>query len=152
MVFSGIVLLYYIMFMTAKKYDWQSVGFDFGNWDEAKIWVLDLPEQEMDIKELLWHFDAPWWSNDSDERWTITPWDVINETEDCKKEQKNMLEADLSYPIDILENHNKFLILDGIHRLTKAYKLGYTKIKVHIIPRESLSKIITDEPIELPDF
>lgn len=138
--------------MSAKNYNWDSVNLDFGNWEEEKIWALQLPVVEIDIKELLWHFDAPWWSNDSGERWTITPWDVINMNQGSANEQIKIEKADLLYPIDILENKGKWLILDGIHRLTKAYKQGQKKIKVRIIPREKLSEIIIDEPIELPDF
>ena len=58
----------------------------------------------MDIKELLWHFDAPWWPNDSGEHWTITLWDVIRQNEGSKNEQIKMEKADMLDPIDILEN------------------------------------------------
>lgn len=27
----------------AKVFDWQSIGLDFGNWEEEKIWALELP-------------------------------------------------------------------------------------------------------------
>lgn len=139
------------MLSSPKKYTWDTVGLDFGNWEEEKIWALNLPVTEMDIKELLWHFDAPWWPNDAGERWTITPWDVLKETPNSKHEQTAMEKADLSYPIDVLENKGKWLILDGIHRLTKAYKLGYKKVSVHIIPRERLPEILTGEPVEMPE-
>ena len=138
--------------MSAKSYNWSSVGLDFGNWDEEKIWSLELPVIEMDIKDLIWHFDAPWWPNDSGERWTITPWDVIRQNESSKNEQIKMEKADLLYSIDILENKGKWLVLDGLHRLAKAYKHGQEKVKVRIIPRERLSEIITGDPIELPDY
>lgn len=134
-----------------NNFDWNSVGLDFGNWEEEKIWALKLSTVEMDIKELLWHFDAPWWPNDNGERWTIKPWDVIRQNEGSKNEQIKMEKADLLYPIDILENKGKWLILDGLHRLAKAYKHGQEKVGVRIIPRERLSEIIIDDPIELPD-
>ena len=135
----------------SNNFDWNTVGLDFGNWEEEKIWALQLPIVEMDIKELLWHFDAPWWPNDNGERWTITLWDVIHQNEGSKNEQIKMEKADLSYPIDILENKDKWLVLDGLHRLVKAYKRGQKKISVRIIPRERLPEIITGDPIELPD-
>lgn len=134
-----------------NNFDWDSVGLDFGNWEEGKIRALQLPVVEMDIKELLWHFDAPWWPNDGGERWTISPWDVVHKNQGSTNEQIKIEKADLLYPIDILENKGKWLILDGIHRLVKAYKQGQEKIKVRIIPRERLSEIITGDPIELPD-
>ena len=136
--------------MSSKQYDWNSVGLDFGNWDEDKIWALNLPTTEIDIQELLWHFDAPWWANDNNERWSITPWDVINKTPDSTSEQARVLKADLSYPIDLIKNEGKFLILDGIHLLVKAHLLGHTRIPAHIIPRERLPEITSNHPIELP--
>lgn len=138
--------------MSAKSYNWNSVGLDFGNWEEEKIWALQLPVVEIDIIELLWHFDAPWWPNDRGECWTITPWDVLHKNQGSTNEQLKIEKADLLYPIDILENKGKWLVLDGIHRLAKAYKHGQEKVKVRIIPRERLSEIITGDPIELPDY
>lgn len=135
----------------AKKFDWSSVGLDFGNWEEEKIWALELPVIEMNIADLAWHFDVPFWPNDKGERWEVTPMEVINKKEGTVSEQKNVDKADLNYPIDILENKGKWLILDGIHRLAKAHKQGHAKIKARIIPRERLSEISSNYPIELPE-
>lgn len=135
-----------------KNYDWDSVGLDFGNWDEEKMWALNLPIVEIDINELLWHFDVPWWTNDVNERWTITPWDVLHETADSKNQQSVVDQVDLAYPIDILKNKGRWLILDGIHRLVKSYKQDFKKVKVHIIPRERLPEILSGLPIELPNY
>jgi len=134
-----------------KIFDWSTVGLDFGNWDEEKIWKLELPVVEMDIKELVWHFDVPFWPNDSDERWAVSPWDVINKSEGTNNEQSKMQKADLSYPIDIFENKSKWLVLDGLHRLAKAYKQGQEKVSVRIVPKERFLEIRINDPIELPN-
>lgn len=139
------------MTVPKKKIDWDSVGLNFGNWEEEKIWALELPVIEMDIKELLWHFDAPFWSNDRKERWTVTLWDAIHKSEESKLEQAIVEKADLTYPIDILKNMGKWLVLDGLHRLAKSYIQGRKKVKVRIIPRERLPEIFSGDPIELPD-
>ncbi len=134
-----------------KKFNWDNIGLDFGNWEEKKIWALELPVIEMNITDLIWHFDAPFWPNDDGERWTVTPWDVIHQKKGTTKEQKNVEKSDLNYPIDIIKNKERWLILDGIHRLVKAHKQGHKKIKVRIIPRKRLPEILTGDPIELPD-
>lgn len=95
---------------------------DFGDWDEKKVWALEEPVAEMDMKELLWPFDVPFWQKDGAERWTITPWDVIHKVSGSESEQKRITEADLSYPIDIMENKGRWFVLDGLHRLAKAYQ------------------------------
>jgi hypothetical protein len=132
------------------KYDWSSVGLDFGNWEVEKLWALELPTEEMNIKDLLWHFDTPFWPNDNSEKWTVTPWDVINQKEGTSLEQQ-MNDADLTYPIDILKNHGKWLVLDGLHRLAKTYMQGRKNVKVRVVPRERLPEILSGEPIELPE-
>lgn len=135
----------------SKKFDWDSVGLDFGNWDDERLWALELPIKEISIHELIWHFDVPFWPNDNAEKWTVTPWDVIHEHEGAGLEQKRLEDADLAYPIDILRNHEKWLVLDGLHRLAKAYKQGQNKVKVRIVPQKDLPKILLNEPVELPE-
>ena len=49
----------------------QDVGFDF-SWDEKKVWELDVPETEIDIRELLWHFDIPFLSQ-GNRVYSVTP-------------------------------------------------------------------------------
>ena len=49
--------------------------------------------------------------------------------------------ADISFPIDIMENKGRWVILDGLHRLVKLYENGAKKIKVRIIPREKIPEI-----------
>lgn len=57
------------------------------------------------------------------------------------EEYDRTMNADLTYPIDIMENKGKYLILDGLHRLLKYKILGYDKVKVRIIPRDEIPNI-----------
>jgi hypothetical protein len=50
--------------------------------------------------------------------------------------------ADTSFPIDIMENKGKWLILDGLHRLVKLYEQGAKTVRVRIIPREKIPDIL----------
>lgn len=131
-----------------SRIDWVHLGFDFGNWDEKKVWEIDLPAVEMDIKDLLWHFDMPYWTNDKKEKFSVTPWNVINKKPGTKQEQLRVECADLSYPIDILKHNDRWIILDGVHRLVKTYQAGETKIKVRIFPKARLGEIIIEEPFK----
>ena len=47
-----------------KKFDWNTVGLDFGNWEDEKLWALNIPSSKLDIKELEWHLDCPFWVHD----------------------------------------------------------------------------------------
>ena len=123
-------------------FDWEKeVGFEF-DWDEKKVWALEEPTTEINIKELLWHFDVPFWNKDGTEGWNVTPWDVIHGKEQSADHQRRVKNADLSHPIDVMENHGKWLALDGLHRLAKAYEQRQEKVKVRIIPRERIPEIL----------
>ncbi|MFA7302139.1 MAG: ParB/RepB/Spo0J family partition protein [Candidatus Paceibacterota bacterium] len=117
----------------------KEVGFDF-SWDEKKVWQLDIPVTEMDITELIWHFDIPFlWEGGG--IYNLTPQDVIDDKERHISEYERTMKADLVHPIDIMENKGRWLILDGLHRLMKASILGMKKVKVRIIPRDKIPEI-----------
>ncbi len=135
-----------------KKFDWNTVGLDFGNWEEEKLWAVDLPVTTLSIADLEWHLDCPFWEHDNGERYTVTPRDVLEKEEGTSKEQESVVQADTTYPIDVYFNKDKYLILDGIHRLVKLYQSGATTFDVRVIPEDKLPLILSEEPIELPNW
>lgn len=132
------------------SFDWNSVGLDFGNWEEEKIWALDLPIQEIDIEKLLWHLDVPYWENDTSKKWTVTLRDVIDGKDGTTRERERTNRADTSFPIDLFEHKGKLFVLDGLHRFIKLFMQGKRKIQVRIIPKDRFSEIASEHPIELP--
>jgi len=121
----------------------KDVGFDF-NWDEEKVWALDVPVEEIDINELTWHFDIPFhWHGG--EVYNLKSREIIDNPEKYKDEYKRTMNADLIHPIDIMENKGQWLILDGLHRLMKAYIQGHKTVKVRKISRDLIPKILKDE-------
>ena len=118
----------------------KEVGFDF-DWEEEKVWQLNIPVTEMDIKELTWHFDIPFhWHKGG--IYNLTSREIIENPEQHKEEYGRTLKADLKYPIDIMQNKGRWLILDGLHRLMKAYIQGINKVNVRIIPRDKIQEIV----------
>lgn len=103
----------------------EEVGFDF-HWSEEKVWALDVPVEEMDIKDLEWHFDTPFWFTPGG-YYDLKPNDVLADPEKYKEEFDRTMRADLSHPLDIMWWKNRWLLLDGLHRLAKAKQLGWTK-------------------------
>jgi len=117
----------------------KEVGFDF-SWDEKKVWALNEPVTEMYISELEWHFDVPFlWENGV---YNLTPREVINNSLAHAKEYKRTMASDISYPIDIMENKGRWLILDGLHRLMKLNIQGIDKLQVRKIPRDRIPEIL----------
>lgn len=133
-----------------KHFDWAAVGFNFGNWEEELLWALDIPVQEIDIEKLAWHLTIPYWENDSGQRWTVSPQDVIDKEPGTSKEQEQVKASDTSFPLDLFENEGKLFVLDGLHRLVKQQVEGIQKIKVRIVPKKRFHEVASAYPFELP--
>lgn len=118
----------------------REVGFDF-NWENEKVWNLNIPVAQKHIDELTWHFDIPFhWHRGG--VYNLKSRDIIENPKKYGAEYERTMKADLNYPIDIMENKGRWLILDGLHRLMKAYILGMKTVNVRIIPREKIPEII----------
>lgn len=117
----------------------KDVGFDF-DWSELKVWALEVPSEEIDVNELSWHFDIPFW--DEGGAYNLTPREVIDNPEAHKEEYDRTMRANTSHPVDIMENKGRWLILDGLHRLVKLYISGEKSVKVRKIPRKSIPEIL----------
>ncbi|MBS3117789.1 ParB-like nuclease domain-containing protein [Candidatus Woesearchaeota archaeon] len=85
-------------------------------------------------------FEIPFW-NRKDGFYDLTPNEVINNPDNFKEEYSRTMKADMTYPIDIMKNNGRWLILDGLHRLVKSKILGYSKVKVRKIPRSEVPNI-----------
>lgn len=117
----------------------KDVGFDFG-WDARDVWKLDAPVTQMDVEDLEWHFDVPFlWENGG--YYNLKPQEVLDNPNEHKDEYERTMGADLSHPIDVMENKGRWTILDGLHRLMKAVMLGQKNVTVRIIPRSEIPKI-----------
>ncbi len=108
--------------------------------DTVKLRELDLPIVDFAINELIWNFDIPFWAKDGTDDWNLTPWDVINKIDGSAGHQKRVEEADLKFPILLLNKNDKWLIIDGVHRLVKAFQSKEKIIKAKIISADMLKK------------
>ncbi len=117
----------------------RKVGFDF-SWSEQKVWSLNLPVEDMSLKELEWHFELPFW-NFADGDYSLRPIDVMKNPEKFQEEYERVMNSDISYPIDIMQNKGRWVILDGLHRLLKHKVLGHGFVKVRKVPREMIDRI-----------
>src|SRR3989344_2765886 len=117
----------------------KKVCFDF-HWEVKKVWALKYPVEKIDMKKLKWHFDIPFhWHGRK--IYNLKSIDVINNPKKYKKEYNRTLKSDMRFPIDIMRNKGRWLILDGLHRLMKAEILGMKKVRVRKIPRSEIPNI-----------
>ncbi len=125
----------------AELIHWEKYGFNFGSWDEQKIWDIELPTSEMEINDFNWHLDVPYWNSDEGKQFAVTPRNVIDKIPGSSNEQARVGAVDMTYPLDVLFHEGKWFILDGVHRLIRARQEGREKITVRIFPNERLEEI-----------
>ncbi|MDO8504853.1 MAG: hypothetical protein Q7S36_03295 [Candidatus Liptonbacteria bacterium] len=107
--------------------------------DAEKLGSLHIPIVDFEIKDLVWNFDLPLWGKDG-ESWNLTPWDVINEVPGSASQRRRVENVDMKYPILIIKKKDNWLIIDGVHRLVKAYLNGQQVILAKIIKKDLIDK------------
>lgn len=104
--------------------------------DEAKLWAIDIPAEEIFISEIDYNLDIAYLETEGSNDWNLTPRMLIENFEKEFHHAKAVNEADLKYPIEIYLHQGKWIILDGVHRFTKAVRLGQKKIMVRRISEQ----------------
>ena len=107
-----------------------------------KVWAVHAKISQMPLDKLRWQFTLPFWRHGK-KKYALTPREVLNNPRRYRYHYRRILAADLKYPLDIARNqHGKWEILDGLHRLAKAELLGMKKIKVRIISSQQFKKLL----------
>lgn len=110
--------------------------FDF-DWDPEEVWEVDVDPEEMSVGRLEWHLGIPLWEYDGESN-RVTPRQVLEAPDEYPDYFQDIMDTDLSYPLDIMWWRNRWMILDGVHRLAKATHLGKETIGVRKIPRSAI--------------
>ncbi len=110
-------------------------------WDRERLWQLILPRRTLPIALLRWHYTLPFW-RDRDRLFQVTPQMVMTYPQ-CYPDQYNRIQsADTGYPIHIVRRHNRWLILDGLHRLAKLELSGSQEISAHVLKPSHVARIL----------
>lgn len=121
-------------------------AFDLPFWrDNKKLWALNVPVEKMNIDELLWILDVPFWE-DEDGNIVITPNEVIRHPDEYPYHRDKIKNSNTSFPLDIMKNKKGcWLTLDGLHRLVKLVLEGAKVVRVRKIPPEMIHLTARDE-------
>lgn len=96
----------------------------------------------IDVKSLLKTLEYKGWG-DPKQNIYYSPFNVIENPKNkiYKDEIKRIKKADLTYPI-ILNNND---VIDGVHRLTKAYLTKQKKIKAYVFTKRQMNKFLINK-------
>ena len=101
--------------------------------DEPKLWAVDLPIENILISEIEYNLDIPYLEKEGTDDWNLTPRVLIETFDKEPHHAKVVAQADITYPIELYLHKGKWIILDGVHRFTKAVLLGHKTINVRRI-------------------
>jgi hypothetical protein len=77
--------------------------------------VDDVPVIELDLGEVVWMLDLPCWE---DENGRVRPLDVV-----AGPHLELVEQADLSEPIEVVWQDDRYVVVDGLHRVLRAARL-----------------------------
>ena len=116
------------------------VGFDFG-WNVEKVHALQAPVELLQIGELAWHLDVLYqWISPIGVR-ELRALDVMEHLEDFPYHAERIANADTNFALDIMWYRDRWIMLDGLHRLMKETRAGRRVVKVRKIPTVDIPKI-----------
>ena len=113
------------------------------DWDNRAVWALDLEVEQIPRELLDWHLDLPFWSTAPPEPlFDLRPRDVLRDRDLHPLHTKRIDDADLRYPLHVMECRGRLAILDGMHRLARLAAEGSAFAAVRRVPRRAIPDIL----------
>ncbi|MEI9995218.1 MAG: hypothetical protein WDM91_11535 [Rhizomicrobium sp.] len=109
------------------------------DWDVEAIWGLSLGVEERPIADLAWMLELPIWPGPQGP-YSLTPLEVLAAPKVHSAEFVRLARSDTSYPIDIAWHEDRWVVLDGVHRLAKLHRDGAQTVRVRVVPQTMLIK------------
>ena len=98
---------------------------------------------KVNIKDYLSTLELNCWGNPKTKK-LFSPKNVIDNSKKYKENYKRIMNSNLKYPI-IIANNN---IVDGVHRLTKAYLENRKYINSYIFNEDLLKKFLINKKLD----
>ena len=114
------------------------------DWNVESIWKLDLPVGILPMSELDWHLDVPVWPNEDGRKYAVTPRQFLEFSDRHPAEASRISRASLEYPLEVYMFRGRYMILDGIHRMARAWQEGREWVRVRHVPDSAVRAIQTE--------
>lgn len=111
-------------------------------WSRERLWAIERRPVQLPIVALRWLYDLPLWRA-QDGRWfMVTPREFLLDPAGHVEHEKRAARADLSRPVHALWRHDRWFLVDGVHRLVKADRAGLSTIPAVVVRRKDLPSFI----------
>tara|TARA_Y100000590_G_C15203845_1_gene819784 strand:- start:272 stop:664 length:393 start_codon:yes stop_codon:yes gene_type:complete len=101
------------------------------------MYIKTISSKQMNINRLLPQLYIKDWGD-------VSPIEVIKDKNISINDYKRIINSDLRYPIIITKNNK---VIDGMHRLSKAYLLNKKNIRAYILNDKIMKKFIITKKI-----
>ncbi len=128
----------------------QEVFFET-RWETAKVWALQTPVTSLSLSELDWHLDLTVWSTVSGEpRFDLAPRRVLAEPSVYPRRWARICAASLGYALELFLRNERWVIVDGYHRLAKHRLEATVIVPVRLHPAALWYDVRPETSITLP--
>jgi len=111
-------------------------------WETSKVWALPTPAELMSFDELRWHLDLTVWTTVRGEaRWDLSPSMVLSQPDLHPRRWERILGVDVSFPLEMFRQGNRWVLLDGYHRLARCLVERRSTVAVRLHSDEHWSAI-----------
>ena len=106
--------------------------------DNDKLHALDIKAERMDMGELWWMLEIPFWEDEKGNI-VVTVNQVLADPNKYPEHTELIDECNTNYPVHITKNKlNEWIIVDGLHRMAKLIREGKEEIMVKKVTLEQL--------------
>jgi hypothetical protein len=113
-------------------------------WERADLFALPLPTETVSVARFLWQLELPYW-RDGEHHFAVAPAHVRRDPRSHAQQWKRTMDADLTFPIYVVDGPLQETILDGVHRLLKASVLGVERLPCRRLSQSALFGIACRE-------
>ena len=108
----------------------------------AYVGLFELESIEVDIEKLRPSMNLPYWlSRKGRDMRRLSPAQALEDPDEYPDHTRKIAQADLRYPIFI---HEDYRLIDGAHRLAKAFSDDRKTIKAYMFSDELMEKFIVN--------
>ena len=113
-------------------------------WDAESVRKLDLSVGILPMSELAWHLDVPVWPYEDGRKYAVTPRQILEFPDKHPAEAYRISAASLEYPLEVDMLRGCYIVLDGVHRMARAWQEGRQTVSVREVPDSAVQAIQTE--------
>lgn len=122
--------------MLSKNFNYYT-GFKI---EEELLWQEEIPVEEIPLEDLAHNLDILYLESIGTDDWNMSPRMLLENFEREIPHATKVNNANMSYPIEIYFFKGQWIILDGVHRFTKAHLLHKSTIQVRRVSDEIVQR------------